>query len=124
MAIESHLKILTVSGIDGTATGSTLIQTTDAGLRFVPLFVNVEPTTVTTFISVPSFSIGTNGATYNNILTITAMTGLTAANIMLQNNVLALASSIAASTGIYINITTGAVSAAYTMRATVLGFYY
>lgn len=124
MATESLLTVLTVSGIAGTSTGATLIQTTDAGLRFVPMFIQVEATNVSGLVTPASFSIGTNGANYNNLLAITAMTGVTSANIMLQNNITALSSSIPASTGININVTTAAVGTTYTLRVSIIGFYY
>lgn len=124
MATESLLAVLTVTGIVGTSTGATLIQTTDANLRFVPILIQIEATAITGLVTPASFSIGTNSATYNNLLAITAMTGITSANLMLQSNITALSSSVGASTGIYINVTTGAVGTTYTLRASILGFYY
>lgn len=124
---KSGLKVLTATGIDGKTLGSTLIQTTAPGLRFVPTVINMELTTVSGFVSAPSVSIGTNSTDYNNLLSITSLSFVDTANEFVVYNiedVVASPFSIAASTGIYLKVTTAAVGTTYTMRATVLGFYY
>lgn len=121
---SNTMSVIQLSGIDGKTTGAIKIGTTSNIGRFVPLFVNVEGTNISGFVTVASFSVGSNGASYNNILAISAMTGVIATNIVLQTNAAALLSSLPASTDVYINITTGAVGTTYTMRASVIGFYF
>lgn len=121
---SNAMSVIQLTGIDGKTTGAIKIGTTSNIGRFVPLFVNVEGTNISGFVTVASFSVGTNGASYNNILTITAMTGVNASNIILQTNATALISSLPASTDVYINVTTGATATTYTLRASVIGFYF
>lgn len=110
-----------ISAIDGTTTGSTLIFTPAA--LFTPTNIIVTLTGLTGFAVVASCSIGTNGASYNNILPITVLTGMSSVNNILNFPLSALISNVAASTGIYINITTGAVSTTYVLKATIIGYY-
>lgn len=126
MAYKSSptLSVLTVSGIDGTALGATSIGTTAPVTRFVPLFVNLETTSTTGFVTVASISVGTNSTSFDNLLAITPMTGVIANNITIQLPVTALSSSVAASTGISVKVTTAAVATTYVLRASIIGFYY
>ncbi len=124
MANHSLLYVSTLTGIDGKTTGSTEIDTTSASLRFVPMFIQIEPTTATAVVVPSSISIGTNSPNYNDILAITALTGLTSSNIMLQLTPAALSSSLAASTGVFVKVTTGATATTFTLRVSILGFYF
>lgn len=110
-----------VSGIDGTATGSTLVFTPIS--RFTPISVTVELTSVSGFVTVASFSVGTNATSYNNILPVSALTGVTSANNLLTFPLAAVISSIDAGIGIYINVTTGAVATTYVLKCSINGFY-
>jgi hypothetical protein len=121
------LQALTRTGISGTSTGSTLIETIDIPVRFVALFINIEVTTLTgTVTTVPTVSIGTNATSYNNLLSASALTGVTVSNRVIQFSSTALATSVTGGTGIYANVTVAAtgVSLVYTMRVSVLGFYF
>jgi hypothetical protein len=107
--------------IDGKTTGSTLLFTPAA--NFTPLMINFEVTSTTGFVTVSSCSIGTNGASYNNILPISALTGAIAASNILNFSLLSLISKVASGTGIYVNVTTGAVATTYVLKITLVGFY-
>jgi len=109
------------SGIDGTATGSTLIFTPTG--NFTPQIITFELQSTTGFISVASASIGTNGSNYNNLLPISALTGIQVANNLLSFSLTSLISSITAGTGIFVNITTGAISTTYVLKVTITGIY-
>lgn len=122
--VDSNFMAITVENVDGTAAASTKIGTTDAGMQFVPIFVNVEVTALTGFVSVASLSIGTNATSYNDILVITPLTGVISANTILQVPANALLKSVPSATDIFVKITTGAIASSYTLRVSVLGFYY
>lgn len=124
MTTHSLMTVMTLTGLDGKTAASTKIDTTSIGLRFVPMAIHIEPTTVTGLVSVSSLSIGTNSASYDNIVPITALTGLTSANIVLNLDPSLLSSSIATGTDIYVKITTVAVGTTYTLSISVLGFYF
>ena len=129
MAFRTNKPIesITTVGISGTVTGSTSVGTTDPNMRFVAQFINVELTSLSGTLTIPpTISIGTNSTSYNNLLAGTALTGVNAANIVMQISATALSSSVATGTGIFVNVTAAAtgVSLTYTMRVTVLGFYY
>lgn len=120
-AINGRIFTYSVSGLDGTTTGSTLIFTPIS--RFTPISVTLELTSVTGFVTVASCSIGTNGASYNNLLGISALTGILSANNLLTFPITSLISSVASGTGIYVNITTGAISTTYILKVSITGFY-
>lgn len=114
-----------VKGINAKNTGATIIGTTrSANGLFFPIFAIFHVATANTIITPATISLGTNSATYNNILAASAMTGLTAQDTMLQFPLgTAAIAPIAVSTGIYANITSGATATAMTMDITIFGFY-
>jgi len=120
-ATNNRLFTYSVSGIDGKTTGSTLLFTPIS--QFTPVSVTTELNSVSGFVTVASYSIGTNGASYNNILGISALTGVLAANNLLNFPVVTLVSSVASGTGIYVNITSGAVATTYVLKVSITGFY-
>jgi len=126
MSHIGHFKpAFSTGGIDAKATGATTIGTTrDSGERFVPLYVVVELTAAAALTIVPTISVGTNGASYNNLLVATALTGISA-----TNNVVILAippsviTSVPPGTPIKVNITIGATATTATVRVDVVGYY-
>ncbi len=123
-AQAAHLQVLQLDGIDGKTTGVTTIATTVAGKRFYPLFVGAEVTTADTIAVAPTVSIGTNDASYNNLLTATALTGLTVVNALIGLVPITAAKlSVAPSTAIKANVTVGATATTCTIRVFAVGFY-
>lgn len=120
-AVNQRSYTYSITGLDGTITGSTLIFTPIS--RFTPVSITIELVSTTGFVVVSSCSIGVNGASYNNILAISALTGIAAANNLLTFPLVTLISSVAAGTGIYVNITTGATATTYVLKVSVNGFY-
>lgn len=119
-----QLQDFSITGLNATATGSTLIGTTLGGSQsFHPLFVVFKMTNANTITLVPIVSVGTNSALYNNVLALTTLTGLTATGIMLPSNVVAAIGSIPASTGIFVNVGTGATATTATLEVHVFGYY-
>src|SRR5690349_7520982 len=97
------LTVLQIANVDGTVQATTLITTTAAGSTFIPLYISVQLQSTTGFAAAASLSIGTNGSV-DNILPITALTGINTANLMINFPLVAIISSISASTGISVKI--------------------
>lgn len=116
------LTFIQVSNIDGTTGATTAIGTTGIGSRFYPLYISIELQSVTGFALVASLSIGTN-AGVDNILPITPLTSVSTANLMINLPLIAVISSVAASTAISVKITTGATATTYVLRVTLVGYY-
>lgn len=113
---------LYVSGINAKSTGATLIGTTLPGMRFVPFKIGVEATVLTGASTGPTFTIGTNASSYNNILSSTTWSPVDE----FQFNLYGFSSgtiSVAPSTGIYIDITSASTSTSFTLRVTLRGVY-
>lgn len=118
------LQDFSVSGINATSTGATLVGTTLGGSQtFHPLFVVFKMINANTIAVVPIVSVGTNSAIYNNVLALTTLTGLTSTGVMLPSNIVAAIGSIPASTGIFVNIGTGATATTATLEVHVFGYY-
>lgn len=117
------LSVIQVSNVDGTAAASTTIGTTEGSGRFVPLYINVQLQSVTGFAITASISIGTNSTDFNNIMPITALTSLDTANEIINLPLVAVISSVAASTAISVKITTPATATTYVVRISIVGWY-
>lgn len=118
-----NIVVYTLTGIDGKTTGSTTIFTTEAAGRFIPLAINFEVSSTTGFVVVPSASVGTNGESYNNLLAITALTNMSSDNTMITFPLSVVLSSVAPSTAVRVNITTGATATTYVLKCTIIGWY-
>lgn len=125
MSYQRYLIHFTKTAINFKSTGATTIFTTDNGTeRFYPMFLNIEMTAATLITIVGAISVGQNSASYNDILAISTLTGVTAANKMLVfNTSLAATSSIAANTDVKINVTTGFTATTATGKITLFGYY-
>lgn len=111
-----------VTGINGKTVAATKIGNTFAGgTKFYPSLVIVEVEAVTALTVLPTVSIGTNGATYNNICAAAPLTGLAAVG---DTTRLAFTNPIAALNGadVYLNISVGATATTLTLKAFVFGF--
>lgn len=114
----------TATGIDATAVAATTIFTTEASRTFVVTDVIFRITAATGFISAATASIGTNASTYNDILTATALTGVSAVNNFIKPPVgAAVLPAVPASTALKVNITVGAVATGLTLAVDVFGYY-
>lgn len=120
---SEFLRSYTLQGVDGTSLASTPIFTSENGRRFRVLSTIFELTNTSGFISVATCSIGTNAVTYNNILAATALTGVSAVNAGLQQNILTVTDSIAPSTEVRVNIGVVAIAATYLLKVTIVGYY-
>jgi hypothetical protein len=122
------LAVYAVSNIDGTVlNGTTKIFTTDASSgRFYPTSIVCECVSTSGFVVVPSVSIGTNSASYNNVLAITVLTGSGAANLYVGSTptgIIAGGGSIPAGTDVVLKVTTAATATTFVIKAIIMGFY-
>ncbi len=124
MSYLSKLERFTKTEINGKTTGAIKIGTTENGTqRFHALFVVVKTTSVSLFISAGSLSVGTNSASYNNVLPITLLTGMNTVNMVLKTDMVGAVNDIAPNTDIYVNITTGFLATTAIIEVTVFGYY-
>lgn len=124
MATNLNYPTFTVTGINTKTTGATVVGTTENGTqRFVPTHIIAEVTATSAPLTAASVSVGTNGASYNNILAITPLTGLTTVNTLLIIPIVLAVGSIAANTAINVNVTTAITGTSQSVRFDVIGYY-
>lgn len=111
-------------GIDAKTTGATKMGTTENGTeRFHPIFAVINVSAANTIAVVPTLSVGTNGASYNNILVAAAMTGLSALHTLLKSDIVGATGNVAPNTEIYVNISVGATATAMSLDVHLFGYY-
>lgn len=121
---SQNVAIFLSAQIDLKTAATTTIGTTvsNKGL-FIPTEVGVICTAVSGFISAASASFGTNGTTLNDMLAITALTGLSAANMVLPISIPLSCVAVPVSTAMKIKVTTGATTTSQAGYAFIKGFY-
>jgi hypothetical protein len=118
----TSLFVKRVTGVIATQTGPVAIDTNDASF-FRPVHIIVDLNTVSGLGTPPTISIGTNAASYNNILGLTALTSLTLNSSTLQFSLSGAVASVAQNDVINVNISIGAIATTYTINVLVIGFY-
>lgn len=119
-----ELRSLSVTGINAKNTGATQIGATENGTeKFHPLFAVFVMNSASLITIVPTVSVGTNGATYNNILAATALAGVSGVGSMLPVVISSAISNISANTGIFVNVTIGATATTALLDCHIIGFY-
>ena|SRR6185436_4732959 len=118
----NQLVVITISNIDGTALATSTLGTTEPSGRFTPLYASIQLQSTTGFAVAASLSIGKN-AGVDDILPITALTGINSANLMINIPLVAVISSLSASSTISVKITTGATASTYVLKVSLIGFY-
>ena len=103
-----------------TAATSTVIAT-PSGFTFLPTLILLRVVAVSGFVSAATLSVGTNAATYNNIVPATATTGLNTVDQTWPILVVPLAPAVASGTGIRVNVTVASVATTLTADVWVLG---
>lgn len=120
-SLSSCLQILsTISAIDFTAAGTTTLYT-PSGKTAIITGVMIRPTTVTTFVSAASVSIGQN-ASVNDIIPITALTALNATGLYFPLLASLLAAVAPSATPIKLKVTTPAVATALIGAVDLIGY--
>ena len=116
------LAVITLNNIDGTTLATSTLGTTEGASRFTPLYISIQLQSTSGFVVAAALSIGTN-AGVDNILPITTLTGISSANLMINLPLVAIISTVAASTAISLKITTAATATTYVLKASLIGFY-
>jgi hypothetical protein len=104
----------------GTATGATAIFT--APQPFVVFAIQAVTIGVTGLILGPSISIGTNSSSYNNVLSISLLTSLTALNNAFNLNTSNPGYVIQTNEVVYIKVTTAALATTYDFQINLIGY--
>ncbi len=112
--------------VDGKTAGATTIYTLEpaGGLNFYPTQIVMRAVNINTAIIKPTFSVGSNASTYDNIATgsllntLTSLLGITAQPLNVSTS-----PALAAGTQIKANVTVGATATAYTFYIDILGYY-
>lgn len=119
------VQVYSVKNIDATSTGQTLIVTPNPmyGGRFIVSSAFIQLKTVSGLTTPPIVSIGTLAGSYINIITDTALTGLTTQNYLFPLPLNAIPFSVATNSNIYLNVSTAAVSTTYTINCIIEGIY-
>lgn len=112
-----------VKSINAKSTGATIIGTTLPGMSFAVLRVYLIAATLTGAAAGPTFQVGTNSTSFNNIVSSTVFSPASAAIYGVFNpNSTAIA--VPASTAVEINITRASTSTTMTIHVLVVGTYY
>lgn len=112
-----------VDNIDLTSLVATKIVTTAAGSGiFIPQNLIIRCTAANSVSVAASVSVGTNSTSYNNILAISALTGVTSSGLCIQIPC-TLFTQVAATTDIFIKVTTGITGTSELVSAYLQGFY-
>ena len=110
-----------VKNIDATTMGTTNIFSSLTS-NFRPLAYIVDLTSVSGYVSAPNITIGSNSASYDNLLASTSLS-LTSANTSEVIPCAGVISDIGSSTEIVLNVSAAADASTYLINITVIGFY-
>jgi hypothetical protein len=119
----------TLEGINGKTVASSKIATTDPARAFIVTGVVIRCTAASAITIAASASVGTNSASFNNIIAATVLAGVTAANKAVSSDpsgsltVLEAGIVIPPNTDIDIKITNAATGTSQTLGVDVLGYY-
>jgi len=120
---EPCVQNLVLKGVNAKATGNTLIAVTDANMRFAVISTNYAAATLTGAATGPTFSIGTNSTTFDNIRA-SSVWSPTTVNKKLGQAPASTTISVAPGTSIFLRITSAATSTTMTMDVIVSGVYF
>lgn len=123
--ISSNFALFSSTTIDGKSTGSTVIGTTrsNGSERFYTQIAQIFLVSSSGIVTPPTISIGSNSASYNNIITDTLLSGLNTNNDFYGFTATGVIPSLAGGTEIKVNISSGANATTYNIIALVRGFY-
>lgn len=109
--------------VDAKVAASTQINTTAIGVNFFPEIVRVIVLSASTVTIPPVISIGTNSASYNNILPATTLTGLAAADSFQNFSVSTVIPKVPSGTGIFLKVSTPATATTLSIGVYIRGVY-
>lgn len=117
-------RIFSIAGVNAKNTGITTVFTTENGTQnFYPTAVYIESTAASSIATPISVCVGTNAASYNNIMAVSAATGLITSGLHMPLPLSVVTAVVPANTAIVANITIAAVGTSQTITIHVEGFY-
>lgn len=117
-------QIFSQTNINAKTVAATSLGTTEnAGRRFYPIYLTFVVRTSSNFTVEPTFSVGTNSTSYDDIKTSTNLEPMPDANFFVRYDPDVVVSSVAPNTAIYLNITTGATATTYQIDVSLYGYY-
>lgn len=116
---ESGINVY-VADVDGTATGATAIFTAPQGFGISQ--IQIVSTGISGLLFAPTISVGTNSSSYNNIITLSALTLLTATGDTINTHPLNPCYIPQTNDTIYCNVTTAALATSYNFQLVVIGY--
>lgn len=128
-ALAAHtIARYSATGVDLKTVASAVIFTSEASLgRWITTDIIVEITASSAITVEATISVGTNAATYDDVLPASVQTGLTAANrfnhFYPSSAIDGVVTSVAASTGLRYNVSVAATGTSQTANIHILGFY-
>lgn len=121
---RTDLLFYTFGGIDAKTATNTHLFTTDAGRKWVTVGAFIRCTAASGVLTVATVSIGSNAATYTDLVAATALTGVTAADLTIPVlPVLSVPAIIAGGTAIHANVSVAATGTSQTLEVTIIGYY-
>ena len=111
------------ASVDGTNVGDTLIFTSPASKRFIPISSHLMLLDVVGLSLVATVSMGTNASTYNNIMGATLLTGLNAENQIITNTLNGPYASVAPSTQVFCRVSIASTATTYQLMASLVGYF-
>lgn len=112
----------TIYGADvvGTTTGTTAVVTLPND--FAVSQIQLISKNIAGLLVGPTFSVGTNASSYNNVASLVVVTALSAANNVLNITGSNPTSVLTGGSTIYINITTAALATTYNFQIILIGY--
>lgn len=106
--------------IVGTSGGATAIITLPNGYAING--IQLVGTNISGVITGPTFSIGTNSPNYNNVVSLSLITSLSAANNLLNINLANPSQTLNYNDTIYLNVAIAALATHYNFQIILLGY--
>lgn len=111
--------VYTTEEINGASTGDIIIVNLPSEL--IVRNVTLDLTDVSGLVTPAVVSIGQNVGTYNNLITATAMTGLSVVNTIFPIIIDSIVPVMQASTNIVLRVVTAAIATTYKFKCTIIG---
>lgn len=112
--------IVYAADVDGTTTASTPIFTAPQGFAISEIQAILK--TVSGLSIVCTLSIGTNASSYNNIKSAVALTGLSAANSVLQISTPNPVAIVNTGETVYAKVTIASTATTYDLQIVIIGY--
>ena len=124
MAYTNNIVRISKTGIVATGTGDYVVDVTENGTqKFYPLFVTFSIRSANNITVAPTFSVGTNATSYNNIVPTSLLTGLTTVDKMTKIDINSATGVVAPNTTIYAKVSVSASATTCLVDVHLFGYY-